>query len=89
MSHDHPIGAAECREIFARLSEYLDGELDPEICSHLEGHLGDCPPCQVFLESLRRTVGLVGGIPAPKLPDEMRRNVLEAWERLCREGRGD
>lgn len=56
MSHGHGRGSAECREIFARLSEYLDAELPDAVCADLERHLDDCPPCQRFLESLRRTV---------------------------------
>jgi anti-sigma factor RsiW len=80
MSHEH--GSQSCREIFARLSEYLDDELDPGFCDRVEGHLEDCPPCQAFLESLRRTVGLVGSLPRAKLDDEARRRVIDDFARL-------
>ena len=56
MSHEHDPRSRQCREIFQRLSEYMDGELNPDLCDRLEGHLDDCPPCVAFLESLRRTV---------------------------------
>ena len=62
-----------CRELVERLSEYLDGELDVELCSSVEGHLDDCPPCRAFLKSLRRTVAHIETLPAPGLPDEIRR----------------
>jgi anti-sigma factor RsiW len=78
---DH--GAAEsCMEIFARLSEYLDDELDDGPCARIEGHLGDCPPCQAFLESLRRTVGWVEAQDRPPLPEEVRRRLREAAREL-------
>ena len=80
MSHEH--GSRQCREIFERLSEYMDGELDPELCERLEGHMDDCPPCVAFLESLRRTVRLVGSLEAPVLDEDARRRVVEDHRRL-------
>ena len=45
-----------CREMFAALSDYVDGELSDELCEKIEGHMGGCKPCETFLESLRETV---------------------------------
>lgn len=78
----HGPGSRECRELFALLSEYLDGEMDPEICGHLEQHMGECTPCQAFLESLRRTVALLNRLPEDPLPDSMRRDLHDALQRL-------
>jgi anti-sigma factor RsiW len=74
--------------MFARLSEYLDGELPADLCAGFEGHLGDCPPCGAFLESLRRTVRIVQEADAPALPDDLRREVLEAYRRMRSEAGG-
>jgi len=79
MSAEHGRGGPGCREIFARLSEYLDGELDPESCAHLDEHMGDCPPCRTFLESLRRTVELARHLPGGKLPEELIQELLESY----------
>ena len=78
--HDH--GSRDCREIFERLSEYLDEELDPELCSKIEGHLGDCEPCVAFLESLRRTIGHVGQARSEALPEELREQLRRALDGL-------
>ena len=72
--------------MFARLSEYLDEELDPGVCSQLEVHLDDCPPCQAFLESLRGTLRLVQQDETPVMPEETRRRILEAYRRTKRDG---
>lgn len=45
-----------CREIFAALSDYVDEELPRDMCKQVEKHMGGCPPCEAFLESLRETV---------------------------------
>jgi len=77
-------GSAECRALFERLSDYLDGELEAEVCSKLDLHLSGCPPCRAFLESLRRTVALTRDLPPTPLPEEMRRRLLEAYRELRR-----
>lgn len=88
MKPGHRPDSPECREIFACLSEYLDGELDPDICSQLDGHMEGCPPCQAFLESLRRTIALTRYLPAQELPDDYRDELLEAYRKMRAAGNG-
>jgi RNA polymerase sigma-70 factor (ECF subfamily) len=76
MSGGHAHGTGRCRELVERLSEYLDGELDPGMCAEVEEHLGGCPPCEAFLESLRRTVALLRRMPDPPMPEEVRRHLV-------------
>lgn len=71
MSHD----ATGCREIFARLSEYIDGELPQDLCDEVERHFGGCAPCEAFLESLRRTVRWIEQAGDEPLPEDLRRAV--------------
>lgn len=46
----------QCREMFAQLSEYLDGRMDDLACEHIQKHLQDCPPCMAFVSDLERAV---------------------------------
>lgn len=48
--------AGRCRQIFAGLSDYLDGELDEFSCEEIEAHLNGCEPCKKFLRSLEATI---------------------------------
>ena len=82
MSADHGHEAGRCRELLDQLSEYLDGELDVSACREVEGHMEDCPPCQAFLESLRRTVEHVRAVPGAALTAEMKRELVAAYQRL-------
>ncbi len=86
MTHRHQPGSPDCRAIFEKLSDYIDGELPADLCTGIEHHMADCPPCQAFLESLRRTVRLVEQVDVPPLPREIRESVREAYERY-RQGR--
>jgi anti-sigma factor RsiW len=52
--HEHK----NCRQLLGSLSEYVDGELDEELCSVLEQHLEDCEDCRIVVDTLRKTVYL-------------------------------
>jgi len=45
-----------CKQMFAALSAYLDGELPARNCRELERHFQDCQPCLAYLESLKSTI---------------------------------
>jgi anti-sigma factor RsiW len=47
-----------CKQLLGSLSEYVDGELDKELCSALEHHLEDCEDCRIVVDTLRKTVYL-------------------------------
>ena len=57
-----------CKQIFAMLSEYLDGELPVKNCRELERHLKGCRPCIAYLESLKTTVEACRRYKAPRAP---------------------
>jgi anti-sigma factor RsiW len=52
--HDHK----NCKQLLGSLSEYVDGELDEELCNVLEHHLEDCEDCRIVVDTLRKTVSL-------------------------------
>lgn len=47
---------AACRELFAELSEYLDGNVEPKNCEEMRAHIERCPACVAFLRELRGTI---------------------------------
>ena len=61
----------ECRELFARLSEYVDGELSQEICEQIRRHLADCEPCVNFAHTLRTTAELCRRLPSRPIPPDV------------------
>lgn len=48
--------SAECRELFANLSEYLDARVEPQTCEQMKAHIERCPACVAFLKDLRAAV---------------------------------
>jgi anti-sigma factor RsiW len=45
-----------CRETRARMSDYLDGELEPGALAAAEHHVRWCPSCGRMLTNLRRAI---------------------------------
>lgn len=71
----------DCREMFTRLSEYLDGELPEHLCEEMARHLAACTPCEAFMRTLRLTVDLCHGLPAKRLPDDVRDGLRALLDR--------
>lgn len=66
-----------CKQLFALLSEFIDGQLPDGICREIEAHLGDCEPCHAFLRTLQKTVEICQQLPSEPLPEETRRELKE------------
>jgi predicted anti-sigma-YlaC factor YlaD len=47
-----------CKECLDLLSDYMDGDLDPQISADLEEHFQDCPPCIAFLNTFKTSTKL-------------------------------
>jgi anti-sigma factor (TIGR02949 family) len=71
------MSAAECHEVFARLSEYLDGELPEEVRAAMARHIEDCAPCVEFVETLRKSRDLCRDFEASEKPGTLDPAVRE------------
>lgn len=77
--------SAECREIFANLSDYLDGELAPESCDHMRRHIENCPACVAFIQDLKRAIDRCRSLdvcPEREAQPVLRRLLAEEYLRL-------
>jgi len=48
----------KCAELLAVLNEYVEGTVDPAICTEFEKHMAGCNPCQVVVDNIRQTITL-------------------------------
>jgi RNA polymerase sigma-70 factor (ECF subfamily) len=55
----------ECRELFANLSEYLDGRVEPVSCDAMREHIEACPSCVAFLRDLREAIDRCRSLEIP------------------------
>jgi len=66
----------DCKKDFKRLSEYLDGELDPDVCREIEQHFRDCPECRECVESMRKTIQLCKEAATEEIPADARERLM-------------
>ena len=82
-----PTSPRRCREMFAELSNYLDGQLDSNLCEEMEKHMSGCEPCQVFLASLEATIAELHKLPQATLDRKraaaLRKEMLSLQKELA------
>ena len=75
----------ECDEIQAKLSGYLDGELDTDESARIAAHLKDCPDCTREHESMRQVVTAASTLHVAEPPEEVWDTFLDnVYNRLER-----
>jgi len=81
-SPGHRHSKAGCIKILQRLSAYLDDELTAKVCKEVRAHMGACPKCELFLDSLRQTISLCRHFEASPLSPskklQLRREIQKA-----------
>jgi anti-sigma factor RsiW len=77
-----------CRDHLGALSDYVDGDLQPELCAEIERHLAECGNCRVVVDTLRKTVMLYQTYGHEEVPEDAKARlfaVLEIEQRRCNE----
>jgi RNA polymerase sigma-70 factor, ECF subfamily len=73
-----------CEELLANLNQYVDGDLEPGICSPFQQHLNDCNPCQIVVDNIRHTIKLYRAEEPFELPrdfhDRLTQALREHWK---------
>ena len=68
----------ECKKDFERISEYLDGELNDDICREIENHFRQCPECRECVDSLRKSIELSKKAAEEEITPDMRDHLRAA-----------
>ena len=61
--------SVECRDHLNCLSDYVDGELDPDLCAEIERHMAECGDCRIVVDTLRKTVSLYRSYGHETIPE--------------------
>jgi len=62
----------DCRDVIARLSEYLDQEVLLALREDLEAHFADCEHCRIYIETLKKTITLYRSEADSPCPEQVR-----------------
>ena len=67
-----------CLDILGQVNAYIDGELDPTLCRHLEAHIDTCADCRVVFETLKKTIELCQkNVKQATLPQNIKKRVFD------------
>jgi anti-sigma factor RsiW len=73
-----------CVEVWRELSNYIDGEVDPNLRRRMEEHFKTCEHCTAVLDGMRNVVRLVGDDRVFDLPagfsDRLKQRLKAAAE---------
>ena len=64
-----------CHQVIRRLSEYLDGELDPDLESELRLHLEHCEDCSMVVDTTRKTIEIFCNTGPAPLPEDVQQRL--------------
>jgi len=61
-----------CKDAIDIIADFLDQTLASDAIEELEAHLRDCEPCRAYLNTYRKTRGLVGEAGRVEMPEELK-----------------
>jgi len=74
-----------CEELVELVTEYFEDALAPADRVRFEEHIMTCPPCRAHLDQMRRTLRVVGRVPAESISPDAERSLVEAFRGWKRE----
>jgi anti-sigma factor RsiW len=72
-----------CKDTLGILSEYVDGELDTNLCEEIERHMAECGNCRVMVDTLRKTIILYRDYGHQDIPDDARARLYAVLHLDC------
>ncbi len=69
----------QCRQFLESLSDFVDGSINPDLCSQLERHLEECENCQIVIDTLKKTIYLyhASANTPPAVPQDVRQRLYK------------
>lgn len=65
-----------CQELVELVTDYLEGALPPGDAARFDAHIAGCGGCRRYLEQIRETIRLTGGLREDDLEPAARETLL-------------
>ena len=73
-----------CTDFLAKLTDYFDGQIDPDLLAEVKQHLGTCHHCEVVVDTTRKTIDVYRGHQPYEFPEDLSLRMREAVMERCR-----
>jgi RNA polymerase sigma-70 factor (ECF subfamily) len=80
-----PEVSSGCPDVLRLVSEHLEDDLSPRLCSEMQIHLEGCPRCSQTCDSLRAMLDLCRSSPKQAVPEAVQSRVRDAVQQLVTE----
>ena len=90
IAHPPPPAAVRkltCQEVLDQLTEYLDAEVQAELASEVDQHLGFCSNCRVEVDTIRQTILIFRCEERVELRPDLEQKLQQAMQRAYADGR--
>ena len=74
-----------CTEFLAQMTDYFDGEVQPELLAEIQSHLGECHHCEILVDTTRQTIRVYRDHQVYELTDEVRERTVARIMAACTE----
>jgi hypothetical protein len=78
-----------CEELLKMLNDYVDGDIEVGICKEFEKHLAGCNPCQIVVDTIKKTITLYREADVYPVPGDFTQKLHDALRNKWSETRGD
>jgi len=73
-----------CTEFLAKLTDYFDGQIDPDLLAEVKQHLCSCHHCEVVVDTTRKTIDIYRGHESYNLPEDVSNRLRAAIMERCK-----
>lgn len=87
MPDENLIVEISCFEVWKRLSDYVDNDVEPDLKIRLTNHFARCQHCKALVDGTRNVVALIGDEHAFELPFGAGQRITSALARRIAEDR--
>ena len=72
-----------CTEFLAKLTDYFDGQIDPELLAEVKEHLGACHHCEVIVSTTKETISIYRHQQPYDFPQDVADRLRAAVMKRC------
>jgi anti-sigma factor RsiW len=72
-----------CTDFLAKLTDFFDGNIEPDLMVEVKHHLGTCHHCEVVVDSTRKTIEVYRGTEIYEFPDDLSSRLRGAIMERC------
>ncbi|SEB41059.1 anti-sigma factor family protein [Terriglobus roseus] len=72
-----------CTEFLAQMTDYFDGDFEPQLLEEIQSHLCECHHCEILVDTTRKTIRVYRDHQVYDLTDEVRERTVARIMAAC------